>query len=78
MYKSPLKKIIYKKIIIGHICYSKQNFVFSTYTRPRHTKFCLNKNKPHYIRFHVNCYYTLSKEKVELYILAKIMLHTCI
>ena len=38
-----------KKLVIDHICYSKQNCVPTP-----HTKFGLNKNMPNYNRFHVN------------------------
>ena len=54
MYKSPSNSNFnVKKIIISHICYTKQNVVPS---KPHTQNFILNKNINHYNHFHVKCY----------------------
>ena len=53
MYKSLLNtNFNVKNIMMGQICYSKQNFVRSN----PHTKFCVNKKMANSNLFHVNCY----------------------
>ena len=45
-----------QKILVGHICYSKQNLLPPHFTVPiQHTIFCLNKNKNNFIIVFMSC-----------------------